>query len=217
MFSTPCELVKHFRTVMNDLKIPQFWSDPELYAYMSEGELEIARVTLCLPAISETNVGEAVASPTIDQGLIRVRGAWWIQDGQQYPLYIHSLDDFISNSHVDLEKSGRPNTAITGTGVNSIRLYPVPNSSGRLRLAIYRAPAKALDADAKFEIPLQYRNALLDWMQYRACMKDDAEVFDRARAEGFLRSFLSKVDGYEKTEHLRRGHPQSGGIAYGGL
>lgn len=221
MYMVPTDLLTAFRRICNDTKAPYFWSDAELYDYMTEGEGEIARALLCIQDITSAAALYSVANGgpnvTLSSKIIRIRAAWWLENGGEYKLGIMSQDAMISEGYRILTQQGRPNTLMTGNETNGVRLYPIPENDGQLQLSIYRMPLNPLNAQAQFEIPEQYRGALLDWMKYKAYSKDDAETFDRVRADQSLAKFASLVDGYMTTESQRRGSPQAGGIQYGGL
>lgn len=221
MYDVPSDLVRMFRSTCNDTKAPYFWSDSELYTYMTEGEAEIARKLLCLQdtssAVTLYTVPNGQATVIVTDKVLRVRDAWWLENGGEYKLDIQSQDAMVAQGYRIHTQKGRPNTAMMGSQTNGIRLYPIPENDGQLVLSIYRVPLNPLNAQAQFEIPEQYRGALLDWMQYKAYGKDDAETFDRVRSDKCLNAFVGLVDGYMTTESQRRGTPQAGGIRYGGI
>lgn len=222
MFATPVSLINTFRSVMHDTVAPYMHSDAELYFYMTEGEAEVARRTLCIQDMSSAAVSYAVlaGAPIVPmhQSILRIRYAWWIENGGQYKLDIKSVDAVADEDCVRmLTQAGRPNTFMTGAETNSARLYPIPQNDGSLTLAVYRVPLVPLAADGTFEIPYQYRSALLEWMRYRAYMKEDAETYDPQKGQQAQDTFGYLIDGYETAESKRRGGPQSGGISYGGL
>lgn len=221
MFTTPVSLITMFRSLMHDAVAPYMHTDPELYFYMTEGEAEIARRTLCIQDVTSAAVTYAVLADepnvTLNDAIVRVRYAWWLENGGEYKLDIDSLDSMVAQGVRILSQAGRPNTFMTGTGTNQARLYPIPQNDGSVVLSVYRTPLQPLSASAQFEIPLQYRAALLEWMRYRAYMKEDSETYDPTKGGQAQNTFDYLVDGYATTESQRRGGPQSGGIHYGGL
>ena len=222
MYASADELIRAFRTRMRDTKAPYFWTDSELYQYMSNGESVIAERILCIQDMSseacvyDVSLGDAEVS--LHPSMVRIRDARWVENGSEIKLDIKSVDQVVSQGARILTQNGRPHTLMTGATTDGVRLYPIPQNDGQLVLSIFRTPLKQLsESNKKFEIPFQYRAALLEWMKFEALMKDDAETFDRERAERALSVFDMMVDGYETNEQRRRGGPQSGFITYGGL
>lgn len=222
MYASADDLIRSFRQRMRDTKAPYFWSDCELYEYMSNGESTIAERILCIQDMSSEaciyDVPSGESEVVLHPSVIRIRDARWVENGGEIKLDIKSVDQLVDEGARILTRQGRPHTMLTGAVTDGVRLYPMPQDDGQLHLAMYRTPLKQLsETNKKFEIPFQYRAALLEWMKFEALMKDDAETFDRERAERALSVFDRKVDEYETNEQRRRGGPQSGYIAYGGL
>lgn len=221
MFATPAALIAHFRTQRGDKTAPYFWSEPELYAYMTQAEQLIAQRTLCIQDTTSAaclyDVAEGQAEVVLDPSIVRIREARWLQGNGEYRLSIQSLDAMVGDGARIFTQAGRPNTMMTGSQTNGVRLYPIPQDEGQLAIAIYRIPLNPLSATASFEIPFQYRGALYEWMKHQALSKDDADTFDPRGAGEALGAFERLLDTYTTNESHRRGAPQGGGIRYGGL
>jgi hypothetical protein len=77
-------------------------------------------------------------------------------------------------------------------------------------------PLVNIDEDAdEFEIDEQHHLALLHWVKHKAYSKDDAETFDRRKADEFEARFRSYCAA-AKVEQNRARHP-AGSVMYGGL
>lgn len=221
MYETPAQLLTTFRAEMHDKVAPYFWSNDELLAYMTQAEQLIAQRTMCLQDMSSSatlyEVAEDEPDVVLHPSIYRIRGAWWIENGFQHKLEIDSVDSIIAEGFHIYTQKGRPTVMMTGAVTDGVRLYPIPQSSGQLRLAIYRVPLKAMTQDGKFEIPMQYRAALLDWMKHRALLKHDADTFSHQSASECLRAFEEHMAVYTTAESMKRGGPQNGTVSYGGL
>lgn len=225
MYATPKDMLAAFRRETNDLIQPYFWLESDVYQFMTQAELFVAQRTLCIQDMSSRaalyDVVIDQASVVFNQAVIRIRGATWLQehDGvtSSFQLDIQSVDNMLARGCRIYETTGRPTVVMTGAVTNGLRLYPLPNADGQLVLAVYRVPLCPITAQSEFEVPFQYRDAMLEWMLYRAYSKEDAEAFDRNRADKHQRAFEYLIDTYTTMESLRRGAPQSGGVAYGGL
>lgn len=221
MYDSPAQLVTTFRAEMHDTVAPYFWSDAELYAYMTQAEQVVAQRLMCLQDMSSSatiyDVAEDEPDIVLHPSVYRIRGAWWIENGHQHKLEIDSVDSILAEGlHVYTQK-GRPAVLMTGAVTNGVRLYPIPQTDGQVRLSIFRVPLRALSANEKFEIPFQYRAALLDWMKYRALLKHDADTYSYQSATDCARAFEALMDTYATAESMKRGGPQNGTVSYGGL
>lgn len=222
MYATPKELFDAFRREVRDTIAPYFWSEAEVYAYMTDAETMVAQRLLCIQDMtSEAAVYDVTASEPevlLHESVIRVRSATLIAADTDYPLDILSADNMQAFGLRTIRTTtGRPNCLFTGAATNTVRLYPIPNDDAELALSIYRTPLNALSVTASFEVPRQYRSAMLEWMKYRAYNKDDVESYDPGKANTAMNAFNRLIDGFETTESQRRGGPQSGLVAYGGL
>lgn len=222
MYASADELIRSFRLRMRDTKAPYFWTDCELYEYISNGESVIAERILCIQDMTSEACAYDVVSGepeiVLHPSIVRIRDARWVENNVETKLDIKSVDDVASKGARILTQVGRPHTMMTGATTDGVRLYPIPQDDGQLRLAVFRTPLKQVSANQKkLEIPSQYRPALIEYMKFEALMKDDAETFDRERAERALSVFDMLLEGYETNEQRRRGGPQSGFITYGGL
>lgn len=222
MYSSTTDLIRAFRSEMHDAVVPYLWSDEDLYEYMTEGELVVAQRTLCLQDMTSAATLYTVAADAADvvlhPSVYRIRGAWWVDaDGGEFRLDIVSVDQMLAEGFKIHTQAGRPNAIMTGAVTNGVRLYPIPQEAGELRVSVYRTPLAPLTAETTFEIPIQYRSALLSWMRHRGYKKDDAEAFNREGSNSALRTFEYQLDQYTTSESMRRGSPQNGVTGYGGL
>lgn len=94
-------------------------------------------------------------------------------------------------------------------------LIPMPEYANTLSLTVVRLPAAdmtlALKDTVSPEIPEQYHLDLLDWVCYRAFLKDDADSQDIQKAKFYEESFTSKFGPRPsaRTEIMRRRYPRS--------
>ena len=67
-------------------------------------------------------------------------------------------------------------------------------TDGFIRLFVYRRPLDPIDGPAsELEIKDHYHMGLLDWVNYRALTKQDAETFDDSRASAYRVSFADHI------------------------
>ena len=106
---------------------------------------------------------------------------------------------------------------VTGLERGKLRAWPMPAEDSVVELRVFRLPlARITDAgDQNLEIDEQHHNALLLWMKHLAFSKQDAETFDRGKAdecEGRFRAYCHAA--LKEQERARR---NSGTVVYGGL
>ena len=98
---------------------------------------------------------------------------------------------------------------------NELGVAPAPEDANTLYLTVVRLPASdmtlALKDTVSPEIPAQYHLDLLDWVCYRAFLKDDADSQDIQKAKFYEESFTSKFGPRPsaRTEVMRRRYPRS--------
>lgn len=108
-------------------------------------------------------------------------------DGAQ-PLDIPSVDA------MDAERPGWESRTGAGTprslvlertsGGLRARLYPLPATSGTLRLTVTRLPSSNLNTDDdEPEIQAEHHEALVHWMMRCAYLKRDSETYDKAQSD----------------------------------
>lgn len=212
---TPKLMLEEFRARVGDTRAPYFWSDPEIYSYMDEGQSVVATRTLCIQDTIEVNIAAGSADVALSPSIIRIRGALlaYSSIGEKY-LDISTLDAAVAQGLRLYSVTGRPNVLFTDT--LTARLYPIPSEDGTLRLLVHRLPVTSVEC-GEFEVIEQYRPAILDWMRVVAYLKNDAETFSRDTSRDAERDFERRIDMYLSAESKRRGGQQNNPVAYGGL
>jgi hypothetical protein len=97
-----------------------------------------------------------------------------------------------------------------------MQLYPIPDHDGYLRLFVYRRPLEEITASSsEFEISSQHHLNLLNWVKYKAYMKQDVETFDQSKALDFRKAFSEWIVGAQKEKAAREDRKRT--VQYGGI
>jgi hypothetical protein len=227
---TPDELLNLFRLETDDVAEPYLWSDLEFFTYLNEAQDTFVRRIGGIPDSSSpiTKITYNANDEFIkyDERIMRIKSA---KDSQNRRLTLANIDAFEGTSQdddygftfaggvgLDDGRTGPVRYLLTDLEEDKIRLYPLPDADGFIRLYVYRRPLYTVtDGDSLLEVPDFRRHCLLYWVKYRAYAKQDVETFDGAKAEDFLQMFNDSVD-VAKKEKSSREDPKRV-VAYGGI
>jgi hypothetical protein len=225
---TVVELLELFRKEVDDETKLYLWSDKEFFVYLNEAQDTFVRL---IGGIADrrsalTNISYKIGNQfkKFDDRIYRIKGAF---DENNKILSIRNLDHFAVNgasddygvrnsSGLDNSRTGPIKYLITDVESNEIQLYPIPDSDGSIRLYVYRRPlSEIVDENSELEIPSYQHVSLLDWVKYRAFMKQDVETFDGTKAASFRTSFTDFVGQAKKEKSAREDTKRE--MAYGGI
>ena len=213
---TPSELLELFRLELDDTHEPYFWSETEFYAYLNEAQDLFVRL---IGGIADrrsplTKISYKIGDQfkKFDSRILRIKGAF---DQDQRVISIRNFDNFDGagfdddyGSHfvsgIDDTKTGELKFLITDVEAREIQLYPIPENDGYIRLFVYRRPEKPIEnSSSELEIEEQYHLDLLNWVKYKALMKQDAETFDGNKATVFRQMFTEAVENADYAKRAR--------------
>ena len=222
------ELYDLFRSDVVDVAKPYLWSDEEVYGYMDRAHVMFARLSGGIADVRTEEVvtvaisaGEAYSN--IHPSILTVREARLVSTGR--PLSILNLndppssfdDDFGRLYHSARARSPGPvRGMVVGEEYNVVRWVFVPEQDDEAQLSVYRLPLTQITGPGQdFEIRREHHDSLLYWMKHLAYSKQDAETFDRGKAdenEARFRAYCVQARAeWERYKHKPRT------IAYGGL
>jgi hypothetical protein len=197
----PSELLELFRKEVDDRAEPYLWSDEEFYVYLNEAHSLFVRL---IGGIADrrsplTKISYKVGDQfkKYDDRILRIKGAF---DEQNRILTIRNLDNFESGyleddygvqimSGLEDGRTGPLKFLITDVEAFELQLYPIPDHDGFIQLYVYRLPLKNITESSEFEISEPHHLNLLNWVKYKAYLKQDVETFDGTRAVEFRQAF----------------------------
>lgn len=220
-------LLARFRADVNDVATPYLWSDPEIYSYIDDAQKMFCRLqggiadsTSAVTQLSLTaNQPYCAVSPLI----LKIREAYLTSSGHVLEILNFEdlelrrpIDDYGYQSSYRIDSSvGEVRGIVLGMETNKIRLVRIPDTDQEISLIVYRMPLLAISgANQELEIDEQHHLHLLLWMKHLAHMKQDAETYDRGRADQFRVEFLDYCN-QAKSEREKREHKYRT-VAYGG-
>jgi len=224
---TPKDLLKLFRKEVDDTAEPYLWSDGEFYYYVNEAqELHvdlIGGIADRRSAMTKVNYKSGDQFKKYDERILRIKGAF---DENNRIITVRNLDNFESvymeddygqRLSVGLEDSrtGNIKYLVTDVETGEFQLYPIPDHDGWIRLYVYRLPLEAVTTSNEFEIPSFHHMNLLNWVKYKAYMKQDVEAFDTSKAEEFRAAFADWIAGAKKQKASREDRKRM--LTYGGI
>jgi hypothetical protein len=222
-------LLAYFRTQIGDTAEPYLWSDAEIYQYM-----ELAIRWFCSKTwgiadatTEEITVVECVAGQPFaayDPRIIKLRAVMRAADGRQVNvLNVEDLgrtqvgDDYgLPRRQILDNRPGDIVAVVVGMQENMFRLINVPAADQDLQLIVYRYPLEPItdEGDQEIEIHERHHAHLVDGMMAFAYRKQDAETFDRTRADEAAGRFEEYCDQVRAERELREHKNRA--VAYGG-
>lgn len=202
------QFIAAFRSDMGDAAVPYLWSDEDIVRYLNDAVNEAATRAFLI----EDNTSTACCTITLEPGqstyplhdsVVAVKRVTFAGK----PLTASSVEDMDETDTAWEAKTGaQPQRFIANGAVTEIRLYPEPTVAGTLSLTVYRTPLQELSADVDTgapEIKTVYHERLKNWIYRCALLKDDAETFDRARANDYEARFAADF-GERQTANAER-------------
>lgn len=201
---TPSELVKLFRSEIDDKTSPYLWSDDEVYHYLDVAQREFARETLIF---SDSTTAE-VCSVAVVAGekfvelsplIVQIRRAKLLSQSRALDLSTidkigdgYRYDDYSNNSGSNWESAtGTPRAILPDVEKDKGRLVPIPAANDTLELMVYRLPIETVTpASAELEVSdPEHQRALLFEMKSLAYGKHDSDVNNPQLEEAYHLKF----------------------------
>ena len=225
---TVTELLDLFRKEVDDDVKPYLWSDEEFFTYLDEAQdtfvREIGGIADRRSSLTSISYKSGNQFKKFDERIYRIKGAF---DEENRILTIRNLDNFESgyleddygtqiNAGLDDSRTGPIKYLITDVESNEIQFYPLPDHDGSIRLFVYRRPLMGIvDRKSLLEIPAHQHLNLLNWVKYKAFMKQDVETFNGAKSSDFRTAFSDFVRDAKKEKSSREDRKRI--VQYGGI
>lgn len=224
------ELKDRFRSDVRDTDPnTPFWTDSEIYDYMDDAQKMFCRLqggiadtvtdSVCKISYSANDQYKSI-SPLI----LKIRQV--VRESDQLEVEILNFEDLQMHVYADdygfqppykIDATpGEVRAIVTGMQEGQIRLVRFPTAADSLRLTVYRMPLTTIDTSGtqNFEIASEHVRPLLYWMKHLAHLKQDAETYDKGRADMFEVLFRQYCD-QAKAEREKREHKYRT-VGYGG-
>lgn len=226
---TPAELRASFKRDVADRATPPLWSDEEIYEYANwsidqfcigwGGFVDSSSSLTQLPIIA----GQAFTarSPRI----IKIHTAVLMSTYAR--LDVMNLQDMLREQLIDdygftmrqvYDMTPGPVTAmITDMEPNKVRWVHVPIVNDSVQLHITRLSKDRISCTGEgcIEVPDEFMRTILLGMKSQAYLKQDAETFDKTKAQEFLVLFDTYLKQARSVREARESKVRS--VAYGGL
>lgn len=225
---TPNELLNLFRSEVDDKALPYLWSDEEFYAYLNEAHDLFVRLIGGLAdrrsPMTKLTYKSGDQFKKYDDRILRIKGAF---DETNTIISVRNLDNFETGyldddygsryrASLDDGVTGPIKYLITDIDANEIQFYPIPDHDGFIRLYVYRRPLEEITGgSSNLEIPAHHHLNLLNWVKYRAYMKQDVEAFDGTKAAEFRQAYTDWIVQAKKEKSSREDRKRI--VSYGGI
>lgn len=204
-YETVGDLIKVFREDEKDLAIPPLWSDSQLLRFAEESLTAFADQTKSIidDGVEIDFIAGEDQLPYVEQ-IIDVLDAELVIGERSWGLEVKSPAE-VKRSRSPY--SGRPAVLVASSSPAKLRLVPKPKEAGLIRLTVIRRPMdKAVTKETKLtDINRAHRARLLLFIKHRAYNVKDAELFDGAKADGYLVEFNYECQRIYEDELRRRG------------
>ena len=225
---TPNDLYLAFRADVVDVAEPYLWSDEEVWRYMNDAYMMFWRKVGGIPDFTSTAcrvpIVAGVESSEVNHSILRIMSASRASDFGVIEI-INSTDlgrlrssDYGQAKELRLDnKTGQVRYMVIGMQKNVVRWVQIPEADDVCKLVIYRLPLETITAQSEeFEDLEEIHHAyLLPWMKHLAYSKQDAETFDKGRADVSAAEFNAYCEDY-RAEQARYAHKTRVG-QYGGI
>jgi hypothetical protein len=162
-----------------DEDTPRRWTNAQLNRWINEGARDIARRAECLQAKNTVSVSANAQTVSLSAltGLIKVNRVEWKGTGSSN-VYALEYRDFNSMDAVwwdqqdNTTSTPRHYTLIGHPPSLTVQLYPIPSTSGTLRVLYWKLPAEASADSDTVEVPDGWWDVIADYAEYKALRKD---------------------------------------------
>jgi len=215
---TTAEWLALFRLEMSDASEPFLWSDVEVYGFADDAQKMFCRLTDGIADATSllTSLVYQVDDEWVDLSplILKIRDS--VDAATGAPITVVNQEDMPGLGLRFDGRTGPARVLIVGMEENKARIYPRASLAGVMQLSVFRLPLVPIvsDADA-FEIGEQHHRHLLLWAKHLALLKQDAETFDKNKAQEMEARFraycaLAKQEQGNKRHKVRV-------VSYGGV
>lgn len=214
------ELLDLYRREVVDQAQPYLWPDEEVYGYEDDAQKMWCRLTDGISDATTTAVTTLPVVPADDwldthPSILKLRAVVRGDTGRS--VEVLNQEDMPDRGMFFDGTTGAVRALIVGMEAHKVRVWPVSNETVDLKLTVFRLPLVDIneDGDQEFEIDAEHHRHLLLWMKHLGYSKQDADTYDKTKADDFEQRFLAYCAKVKEEE--RRKRHKSRLIRYGGL
>lgn len=208
-----------FRSDVDDVALPNLWSDDEVATYMDEAQKMFCRLTGGIGDSSSplctVDIDASEPFTAIDKRILKIRRIQ--RDSDSKPLRVVNFEDLDAEC-VKLDAvEGVVDTVVIGIEPHKLRWVRVPAVADTATMIVYRLPLRSIVSSAVsvLEIDEQHQRSLLLWMEHLAYDKQDADTRDPKKSEEKEIAFRTYCEAATIEMARLRHKPRS--VQYGGL
>lgn len=223
------ELLNLFRLETDDTMEPYLWSDFEFLTYLNDAQDVFVRLIGGIAdrrsPLTKVKYKAGDQFKKYDERILKIKA---VKDANNDRVVIQNYesleaggslaDDYglFSNSGIDDSLTGDVRYIITDVDASEFQLYPIPDADGQLNLVVYRRPLDEITStNTELEVSSYQHLNLLNWVKYKAYMKQDVETFDKTKALEFRAAFVDGVMAAKKDKASREDRQRV--VQYGGI
>lgn len=205
------DLIRHFRSQVQDEEPPYLWSDEEVLVFAVDAQDMFVRLTKGIPdmtfpaddarvvagtKLANLEVTEGEPYTAHDPAILRIRSIRLVtaqrnvtpvSEGDLPYLPVRDYGSTFGwgrGLFLDDSDTGDVDYAVLGVIKGSVRWLRVPNAGDTARLHVYRLPyPRPTKQGDSLEIDSQHHLHLVKWMKHLAYSKEDAETYDKDLAD----------------------------------
>jgi len=167
----PSKVLESVRFQCAESASNSFWTDPEIYGYMTEAEQIIAEIVKATKTKDSSIITTSgIREYTKPSGVMTLERVTY-DDARLEKITINQLDDLEGISYGSTGQTGQP-THYYEYG-NEIGFSPKPDDAKTVTLYYSGSPATLSAASTSFTIPNDYGQYAADYILYRMYLKDD--------------------------------------------
>lgn len=217
-----------FRADVVDAVAPYLWSDAEVYAYMNDAYYMFVRLTGGVAdftsAICEIDASANEATAEVSDKILRFVSATRRSDGRE--VLIKNYTDLQNNTKADYGVSvsgslpttiGSIRAMVVGMQRGVVRWIDIPQTKDTIDLMVYRLPLTTITGAGQSLVDVQEHHHihLLRWMKSLAYRKQDAETFNKEKADELQAQFVAYCEQSKREWDVSKHRPRV--VAYGGI
>jgi len=183
-----------------------YWTNAELYRYMTDGEREVNNMFECnVSTTAHTSTTGTSGYTNPDDCLVIYRLTYDGVPLKKLDRNKRGVDALDMPGYGGTGESGNPTHYYELNG--TVQLWPNPDASATVGFQFLKDTSALVSGSTAFEVPANHHTPLQDYVLYRAYLKDQ----DQGKSEWYKREFLQGLADSQRREYQKKwagGFPQ---------